>query len=81
MYVSIVLLHSYIKESAFIFENSTLRMADAQPLTTTSSVSPITVYWLNESRADRILFLLEELELPYNVQMFERGPDKDSSSR
>jgi glutathione S-transferase len=36
----------------------------------------ITVYWLNESRADRILFLLEELEVPYLIEKFERGSDK-----
>lgn len=36
----------------------------------------ITVYWLNESRADRILFLLEELELPYVIEKFARGSDK-----
>ena len=31
---------------------------------------------MNESRADRILFLLEELKLPYNIQQFERDPNK-----
>lgn len=36
----------------------------------------ITVYWLEESRADRILLLLEELELPYTIEKFQRGPDK-----
>lgn len=36
----------------------------------------ITVYWLNESRADRILFLLEELEVPYTIEKFDRGSDK-----
>ena len=50
-------------------------MAEIQ--TTTSSNEPlITVYWLNESRADRILLLLEELELPYKIEKFERGSDK-----
>ncbi len=51
-------------------------MADNQDTTTTSNVPTITVYWLNESRADRILLLLEELELPYVIQKFERGSDK-----
>lgn len=36
----------------------------------------ITVYWLNESRADRILFLLEELEVPYAIERFNRRSDK-----
>jgi hypothetical protein len=40
-------------------------MTDIQNRTKTSTLSPITVYWLNESRANRILLLLEELELSY----------------
>ena len=45
--------------------------------TTTSTATPtITLYWLNESRADRILFLLEELEVPYVIEKFQRGADK-----
>lgn len=36
----------------------------------------ITLYWLNDSRADRILFLLEELEVGYSIKKFQRGPDK-----
>lgn len=51
-------------------------MNDTQETTTSSNTPSITVYWLNESRADRILLLLEELELPYVIQKFERGPDK-----
>jgi len=48
-------------------------MGDVEENTETPS---ITVYWLNESRADRILFLLEELELPYVIEKFERRSDK-----
>lgn len=52
-------------------------MGDVKENTNSSSNSPsITVYWLNESRADRILFLLEELELPYVIEKFDRGSDK-----
>lgn len=43
---------------------------------TTTTTPTITLYWLNESRADRILFLLEELEVPYVIEKFQRGPDK-----
>ncbi|KAF2997854.1 hypothetical protein E8E13_002513 [Curvularia kusanoi] len=41
----------------------------------------ITVYWLEKSRAQRIIWLLEELNLEYNVEVFKRnkegraGPD------
>lgn len=53
-------------------------MGDVQENTNSSTHhSPaITVYWLNESRADRILFLLEELEIPYVIEKFDRGSDK-----
>lgn len=51
-------------------------MTDVQSTTTTSNTSPIKLYWLTESRADRILYLLEELEVPYVIEKIERGPDK-----
>ena len=35
----------------------------------------ITVHYLNNSRAQRVLWLLEELELPYEVVRYERQPD------
>ncbi len=53
-----------------------IKMNDIQATTTTSNAPSITVYWLNESRADRILLLLEELELAYIIEKIERGPDK-----
>jgi glutathione S-transferase len=34
----------------------------------------ITVHHLNNSRSQRVLWLLEELELPYQVQRYERDP-------
>jgi glutathione S-transferase len=51
-------------------------MSDKENITTASNIPSITLYWLNESRADRILLLLEELELPYVIQKFDRGSDK-----
>jgi glutathione S-transferase len=51
-------------------------MTEIQNTTTASNTPSITVYWLNESRADRILLLLEELELPYVIEKFDRGSDK-----
>jgi len=35
----------------------------------------ITLYWLNKSRAQRILWLLEELKVQYELKTFERGSD------
>ncbi|KAK0384853.1 hypothetical protein NLU13_7331 [Sarocladium strictum] len=32
----------------------------------------ITLYWLEKSRADRVVWLLEELNAPYNVELFRR---------
>ena len=51
-------------------------MTDISSEPTTSTSPSIIVYWLNESRADRILLLLEELELPYVIEKFDRGLDK-----
>jgi glutathione S-transferase len=35
----------------------------------------ITLHWLNSSRAHRILWLLEELNLPYELKTYSRQPD------
>ncbi|KAL2272036.1 hypothetical protein VTJ83DRAFT_1407 [Remersonia thermophila] len=35
----------------------------------------IKLYWLNKSRAQRIVWLLQELHLNYDVESFRRGPD------
>ena len=35
----------------------------------------ITVHHLNNSRSQRILWLLEEFEIPYEIVKYERGPD------
>ncbi len=35
----------------------------------------ITVHHLNNSRSQRVLWLLEELELPYEVKRYERNPE------
>jgi len=36
----------------------------------------IVVHHLNDSRSQRILWLLEELELPYEIKKYQRGPDQ-----
>ncbi|KAL3496290.1 putative glutathione S-transferase [Aspergillus germanicus] len=36
----------------------------------------VTLYWLEQSRAHRILWLLEELGIPYKLKTFKRGSDK-----
>ena len=35
----------------------------------------ITVHHLNNSRSQRILWLLEELEVPYEIKHYQRDPD------
>jgi len=35
----------------------------------------ITVYWLEQSRAQRIIWLLEELNLTYELKIYKRGKD------
>ncbi|GAA6061055.1 hypothetical protein JCM10212_000098 [Sporobolomyces blumeae] len=40
--------------------------------TAPGSTLKITVHWLDQSRAQRILWLLEELELPYELKVYKR---------
>lgn len=44
-------------------------------MATTTDHPKITLYWLNESRAQRMVWLLEELGVPYDVKIFHRGKD------
>ncbi|KAK3681098.1 glutathione S-transferase [Podospora appendiculata] len=41
-------------------------------MSSTAAQPKITLYWLNESRAQRIVWLLEELHVDYNVEIFHR---------
>ncbi|KAK4150685.1 glutathione S-transferase [Chaetomidium leptoderma] len=41
----------------------------------TTTQPRVTLYWLNDSRAQRFVWLLEELGLPYDVEIFQRTPD------
>ncbi|KAI9797353.1 MAG: hypothetical protein M1833_005533 [Piccolia ochrophora] len=40
-----------------------------------SSETKIKLYWLEKSRAQRILWLLEELKVPYEIETFKRTKD------
>ncbi|KAL4954874.1 hypothetical protein BDW69DRAFT_183117 [Aspergillus filifer] len=40
-----------------------------------ASETKVTLYWLEKSRSQRILWLLEELSVPYDVKTFKRGKD------
>jgi len=35
----------------------------------------VTLYWLNQSRAQRIVFALEELNVDYEIKVYKRRPD------
>jgi glutathione S-transferase len=54
------------------------RIDVAAPLILTD-LPMITVHHLNNSRSQRILWLLEELEIPYEVKRYERDPDTMSA--
>ncbi|TPX65939.1 hypothetical protein SpCBS45565_g04817 [Spizellomyces sp. 'palustris'] len=41
-----------------------------------SPASPIIVHHLNNSRSQRILWLLEELQLPYEIKRYQRNEDQ-----
>jgi len=45
-------------------------MAEAEVLQTPK----VTLYWLNQSRAQRIVFLLEELNVDYEIKVYKRKP-------
>ncbi|KAI5792014.1 glutathione S-transferase-like protein [Geopyxis carbonaria] len=48
-------------------------MSTSEPPTVPAGDVPdITLYWLNQSRAQRIIWLLEELKLPYKLEIFKR---------
>jgi len=42
--------------------------------TSPSELPKIKLYWLDQSRSQRILWLLEELKLPYELEIFHRDP-------
>ena len=48
----------------------------SQSLPTPPPTTSITLHWLEKSRSQRILFLLEELCIPYTLKTYARGPDK-----
>jgi glutathione S-transferase len=48
--------------------------SEASDLATCYSALVITVHHLNNSRSQRVLWLLEELELPYEIVKYERDP-------
>ncbi|ETN42579.1 uncharacterized protein HMPREF1541_01736 [Cyphellophora europaea CBS 101466] len=45
-------------------------------MTSPSTVPKITLHWLEVSRSHRILWLLEELQIPYELKTYKRGKDK-----
>jgi glutathione S-transferase len=42
---------------------------------TTAPKAKLTLHWLNKSRSHRILWLLEELNLEYELKIYERKPN------
>ncbi|KAK1493281.1 glutathione S-transferase [Colletotrichum tamarilloi] len=48
-----------------------------QPLKmATEELPKVKLYWLNDSRSQNTLWLLEELKIPYTVQLFRRAPNR-----
>ncbi|KAK1546213.1 glutathione S-transferase [Colletotrichum paranaense] len=42
----------------------------------TEELPKVKLYWLNDSRSQNTLWLLEELKIPYTVQLFRRAPNR-----
>ncbi|AEO69752.1 cd951dff-517d-478b-ae87-8ca064a3e44f [Thermothielavioides terrestris] len=51
-------------------------MASTQAPAPAATQPQVTLYWLNHSRAQRIVWLLEELGVPYNIQTYQRNQDQ-----
>ncbi|TVY23637.1 Glutathione S-transferase, partial [Lachnellula hyalina] len=49
-------------------------MASKTPAPASTEQPKFKLYWLEQSRSQRILWLLEELNLPYELQIFKRDP-------
>ena len=48
-------------------------MASTTPATTTAATgAKVIVHHLNDSRSQRVLWLLEELKVPYEVKRYDR---------
>ncbi|ESZ90523.1 glutathione S-transferase [Sclerotinia borealis F-4128] len=45
-------------------------------ITPSSDQPKIKLYWLNQSRSQRVLWLLEELHIPYELEILHRQPSK-----
>lgn len=45
-------------------------------MATTNKPAKITLHWLEASRSHRVLWLLEELGIPYELKTYKRGKDK-----
>ncbi|KAF8601467.1 hypothetical protein BDV93DRAFT_524647 [Ceratobasidium sp. AG-I] len=45
------------------------------PVSTTEASHKIIVHHLNKSRSQRILWLLEELDIPYEIKKYQRTPE------
>ncbi|WQF86354.1 Putative glutathione S-transferase, Thioredoxin-like superfamily, glutathione transferase family [Colletotrichum destructivum] len=46
------------------------------PAMASEDLPKVKLYWLNDSRAQNTLWLLEELRIPYTVQTFRREPNR-----
>ncbi|ELR10039.1 hypothetical protein GMDG_04444 [Pseudogymnoascus destructans 20631-21] len=66
-----------IANPSFLIPIHLLTMAETTALASavqTSDTPQITLYWLEQSRSQRILWLLIELSLPYTLTVFHRDP-------
>lgn len=51
-------------------------MSEESSSAATPSDTKVILHWLDKSRSQRILFLLEELSVPYDIKIYKRGEDK-----
>lgn len=53
---------------------SSISDAIPPPTSSESDTPKITLHWLEKSRAQRILWLLEEINVPYEIKTYKRDP-------
>ncbi|KAK1979827.1 glutathione S-transferase [Colletotrichum cereale] len=62
--------------STFTTSRSLTSTRPPSAMATEDELPKVKLYWLNDSRAQNTLWLLEELRIPYTVQTFRRAPNR-----
>ncbi|OHE96328.1 glutathione S-transferase [Colletotrichum orchidophilum] len=59
-----------------VITTRSLTTSQPSPNMTTEELPKVKLYWLNDSRSQNTVWLLEELKIPYTVELFRRAPNR-----